>query len=435
MPIVLDKQGRPLAGNLREIAQRAVDKRETLRAFFPMAEVRSKRAAQIREDADDGDGAADGPIVAVINTDDVDRYRTIVDPAGAELEAFAENPIVLWQHGLDWGVGSWPVGTVVNLTRSDKEIEAEVQFDLESGLGAELDRLYRDKILRGFSIGFIPHSFVYEQIDDKEILRYTKWELVELSAVSVPANPQALARSLESIKTPELRQAVSQFGAGGRFADLIVGRKPATAGCPSAGQDAGTGQAADGFSERVTIDAGGQQLELLARNSDDARVLMQALGKAAGRDPGNAQPAGSERLEQIASAQREILELLDVRAGAQISKKNCERIQQAIDAMDGAVKQLKQIGRTFADAASSLRDLIAQAQGEDDGKPRGVGGRAGNLPSDGGPEGSGRATAPVDPQEIAGEELSRCLSTDFLREVAKGAVQEAVKGLAKKAAA
>ncbi len=168
------------------------DDTEIRRITFPAENIREVKVMI--------DGVERDAIEAVINTSDVDRYETIVEPMGADLENFRKNPILLWAHGNDFAIGSWPVGTVPKLKVTKKEIIALVVFDTDGDLGAELDRLYRAKILRGFSIGFLPRSFLQEQPekDGPTIIRFVDWELVELSAVAVPANPNALAKSLAS---------------------------------------------------------------------------------------------------------------------------------------------------------------------------------------------------------------------------------------------
>lgn len=158
--------------------------RQVSRLFFPQAEIRGAA------------GAPGSPIEAVINTDDVDRYGTIVDPRGGRLDSFMANPVLQWSHGLDAEIGTWTVGRVLSIVRSDRALVARLQFDMADPLGAELDRKYREKWLRGFSIGFLPIASVVEWSDGVEVVRFTDWELVELSCASVPVNPYALARSL-----------------------------------------------------------------------------------------------------------------------------------------------------------------------------------------------------------------------------------------------
>ena len=167
-------------------ARDAIKSKRLQRAFYTQVEAR-------------GSGVAgEGRIKATINTNSVDRYRTIVAPNGAVLDNFLRNPVLLWAHGLDWQQGTIPVGTVPVIDARNGSLEVEVEFDVESDLGAELDRMYRKKILRGFSIGFQPIDADIVVVEGESIIRYTKWELVELSAVSVPANPDALARSIST---------------------------------------------------------------------------------------------------------------------------------------------------------------------------------------------------------------------------------------------
>ena len=44
--------------------------------------------------------AKERTLVARINTAAVDHYQTVIDPAGIDLAAFRENPVVLWEHGM-----------------------------------------------------------------------------------------------------------------------------------------------------------------------------------------------------------------------------------------------------------------------------------------------------------------------------------------------
>jgi hypothetical protein len=136
-------------------------------------------------------------VSAIIATGNVDRYGTIIDPRGMVADNFARNPVLLYQHGQDAKVGSWPVGRVLQLALRPIGIQADIEFDLASALhgdqqvmiGAELARLYTQGWLRAFSIGFIP---LESASDSSGALCYTSWELAELSCVAVPGDPGAL---------------------------------------------------------------------------------------------------------------------------------------------------------------------------------------------------------------------------------------------------
>jgi hypothetical protein len=62
-------------------------------------------------------------------------------------------------------------------------------------------------LVRGFSIGFNPLE--QAQIKDTFSYRYTSWEWLELSPVTIPANAEATIQTVKSIDT-ELRVASDQ---------------------------------------------------------------------------------------------------------------------------------------------------------------------------------------------------------------------------------
>lgn len=212
MPVIKRKNGEIVQGDLRALAQRAVDDREVLRAFFPIEIVQRAEGDEPPAEGAEPVEADGGAIRVVINTNDIDRHDTIVDPAGADVNLFLKNPVLLYQHGCDHAVGDWIVGKV-NLGDFTRDaISAELMFDLEGKLhgdankliGKELDRMYRKGWMRGVSIGFITRGYAIEDVGGREVLRYTDWELVELSCVAVPSNPMALAEAMRSVTDPKL---------------------------------------------------------------------------------------------------------------------------------------------------------------------------------------------------------------------------------------
>ena len=126
MPVALSTPGAkraPTAGDLTKKAQRAVDEKLVQRVFFPRARlvgipdaiVRDATASEVAASGGT-DGDESGPLEAVINTADVDRYRTIVDPKGAVFDNFLKNPILQWAHGMDFSIGTWPVETARSMS-------------------------------------------------------------------------------------------------------------------------------------------------------------------------------------------------------------------------------------------------------------------------------------------------------------------------------
>lgn len=136
---------------------------------------------------------------ATISTDEIDRYDEVVDPAAirASLPAFLANPVVLGCHQPRLANGEPPViGNVLpeSIRIDEHKIDADILFD-DDDLSAKYARKYRKKVMRAFSIGFKPLKGEYRDVSSKRTWIWTEIELLEVSAVAVPANRQALARA------------------------------------------------------------------------------------------------------------------------------------------------------------------------------------------------------------------------------------------------
>jgi len=134
----------------------------------------------------------------VLTTPRQDREGHVVVPSGVRLEWFRKNPVVLWAHCLDLP----PIGVVdvKTLAVTDAGIEADVVFDKGSAVGREVYGLYDRGVMRAWSVGFVPINWEIQKNSETGKVRgyrVTEWELVELSAVPVPANPEALSRTIE----------------------------------------------------------------------------------------------------------------------------------------------------------------------------------------------------------------------------------------------
>lgn len=135
-------------------------------------------------------------IISYITTSSPDRYNDVVQPSGGDLKSYNKNPVVLFNHSADKIIGKnlWAKVT-------DTGIVAKTEF-AKTPLGDDIMSLYRDGFLSAFSIGFIPKKYAYMDNGGMDI---TEWELLEYSAVTIPANPEAVALAYKSIKTTELK--------------------------------------------------------------------------------------------------------------------------------------------------------------------------------------------------------------------------------------
>lgn len=118
-----------------------------------------------------------------------DRFGDVIDPRGWRTEAFANNPIALFNHNPDFVIGRWK-----NIRISDKDLRGDLEL-APKGTSERIDeirKLIEADILRAVSVGFKPIKHEPLNKDDFS-MRYLEQELVETSVVAVPANPNALA--------------------------------------------------------------------------------------------------------------------------------------------------------------------------------------------------------------------------------------------------
>lgn len=156
-------------------------------------------------------------LTATISTGAVDRQKEVLQPDGVDLRHYRKNPVVLWAH--DYSMP--PIGKAQWAKQQDGGIISKVKFLTTDGkigeFAKEIYQLYKEKFLNAFSVGFIPKETKYatdeERADAKKPrLTYTKWEMIEFSAVPVPANPEALqmAYSKGLIKCPLWKSVIEK---------------------------------------------------------------------------------------------------------------------------------------------------------------------------------------------------------------------------------
>ena len=123
---------------------------------------------------------------AVFSTEDEDRHGDIVRQ-NWDLKLFKKNPVILNSHNY-WSATD-VIGKAEKIGVKNGQLEGKIKFAVEENPVAKIIfDLYKNGFLSAFSVGFIPKEFS----DKGEIL---KSELLEISAVSVPANAYALAKS------------------------------------------------------------------------------------------------------------------------------------------------------------------------------------------------------------------------------------------------
>lgn len=118
------------------------------------------------------------------------RDGHILDPLGCVLENYNLNPIQLWQHD-----PNKPVGRNSDIRATADYIEARTIFAPAgvSPIADEIRGLVKAGVVTAVSIGFdIVDGVPLDPAKPRSGLRVSKWELLECSFVSVPADPGAV---------------------------------------------------------------------------------------------------------------------------------------------------------------------------------------------------------------------------------------------------
>jgi len=154
-------------------------------------------------------------ITGIASTPTPDRMADIVVPEGAQFSL----PIpLLWQHRSDQPIGHV---TDARITRKGIEIVAKIA----KGVSEDIDKawaLIKSGLVRGLSIGF--RGLDTEQIPNSWGLKFEKWEWLELSAVTIPANAEA---SITSVKQFDIG-APAASGNKGTDPSPVASGKPST---------------------------------------------------------------------------------------------------------------------------------------------------------------------------------------------------------------
>lgn len=179
----------------------------------------------------------DRTIRGIATTPTVDRVGDIIDPMGVKYE----NPMpFLWQHFHDA-----PIGTVEFDKPSPKGINFVANLPMIEEAGNLRDRIeeawqsIKAGLVRAVSIGFRPLEYAFM---DTGGIRYNEIEVYELSAVTIPANSDALITSVKSIDAalrkaagipdPEIPVAPIETGASAKSSRVVRLDAPARVRAP-----------------------------------------------------------------------------------------------------------------------------------------------------------------------------------------------------------
>jgi len=150
-----------------------------------------------------------GVIQSIISDDSTDYYGTVIAPGAFEdsLPRFRDKGVVLWMHGIELLRGHKPVGNPVDgypqyVGKGKRLLRARTKFDMLDPFASEVFRMYRDGVMKDWSVGFrIPKDGWAEEPIREDQTSITIWTatLTEYSAVHVGANPNVETEKIQGL--------------------------------------------------------------------------------------------------------------------------------------------------------------------------------------------------------------------------------------------
>ncbi len=143
---------------------------------------------------------------AILSTDSLDRDSEVVIPSGMYSKDFERNPVLLYAHD-----ATRPIGKVLSLRRGLDDVRGEFEItprpeNYEGEWFPDFVKgLIEAGVIRGISIGFAPMPGGWRVANKADKDRYgdeckgvySRWNLHEVSVVSVPANQDALIVAIQ----------------------------------------------------------------------------------------------------------------------------------------------------------------------------------------------------------------------------------------------
>lgn len=151
------------------------------------------------------DGLADPVLEFVASDATLDRTGEIIQAAGWRLENYRRNPV--FQNAHNYGDVRHTLGRAIAVEVRDNRLWLRVRFAAEVNPCARLAyELYRRGFLNAVSVGFLPLRWENGSERTPWRRRFLEQELLEVSAVAVPANPNALM--ISAVNNDELGRAL-----------------------------------------------------------------------------------------------------------------------------------------------------------------------------------------------------------------------------------
>lgn len=151
--------------------------------------------AAIEKDADS--------FVAVASTATIDRHGESVNQDGWDLTKFKKDPVILWAHDHNEPAIGLAKKVWVDGSGKKAKLMANISLHDVTEKARAVKTLVEQGILKTLSVGFRP-------LEDMVDNTFPKQELLEISVVNVPANPDAMMLAYKSLKSEGISSATMQ---------------------------------------------------------------------------------------------------------------------------------------------------------------------------------------------------------------------------------
>ena len=158
-------------------------------------------------------------VLFTISKEVVDRDGDILRASGVDFSNYMKNPVFLSFHNSR----EFPLGKVTKFWVEGNTVKAIVYFPTLEELSTDPNNAsekaklvdftyhcYKTGMLNAVSVGFIPIEWI-ETENGYDIL---KWELLEFSAVAVPANQDAIAQAVKSFGNDFAKSFITEEKSG-----------------------------------------------------------------------------------------------------------------------------------------------------------------------------------------------------------------------------
>lgn len=189
---------------------------------------------------------SDDTLLVQAVSDQVNRYGYRIPTSAWDFSSYLKNPVILWAHNLY--EDRPPIGRAVQVW-GENGLKMRVEF-APTPFAQEIKALYQAGFLHAFSVGFLPLEIDFKA-DPAEVVRC---DLMENSAVPVPADPKALAQALTGLPVERRRHLAGTYWFDGEeFWQTLAGRALAADGGLTAPEPEPEPPAEDGISDELAL--------------------------------------------------------------------------------------------------------------------------------------------------------------------------------------